>query len=179
MTELNVAALTDLRDRGMTLTAGHTTINPDATPTCGCPMDLIDWASVKESTDRPSNVHPTLARLVRRIADCADTTSDDRWRITLECGPLLVETAGWDAVRACLVVAWAGTTPGGLREALVRAVGANLTSAHLAGARLAVDCHHAPRRVDHDRRRADREGIMSDRKRDEWLKALFSREIIK
>ena len=97
-------------------------------------MDLIAWQTTGEITDMPSCVHPLLSRLVHRINDANHTTTEGRWRIVTDAGPLLVGTDKWEAARAAWVVANAGRTVGGLVDAL--RTGANLAEAYLARAHL-------------------------------------------
>jgi len=135
---LDLEKLAELRESGLVLTTGHHDLTDNEFAT-GCAMDLIGWQVTGDSTDMPECVHPTLARHVHRINDGDDSTSEDRWRIVMEAGPLLVGTAEWSSVKCCLVLARAGLTAGGLIDALRQVAnlnGANLNRANLNGANL-------------------------------------------
>ena len=130
MTALDLNRIAALKAEGFALGVGH----HDASEGEGCAMDLIAWQTTGEITDMPSCVHPLLSRLVHRINDANHTTTEGRWRIVTDAGPLLVGTDKWEAARAAWVVANAGRTVGGLVDAL--RTGANLAEAYLARAHL-------------------------------------------
>jgi hypothetical protein len=125
--------LTRLPD-GLRLTSGHHDLTTESE---ACAMDAIAWATTGEITDMPACVHPILARFVQRLND-RSMSEDYRWRLVREAGPLLVGTDVWPSAIAVLVVASAGTTVGGLVDALTRAdlAWAGLTGADLTGANL-------------------------------------------
>ena len=111
----NTTAIDFDKIEGITLINGHHNIEATGT---GCAMDAIAWAATGEITDRPSCVHPVLAKKVQALNDAERCTNADRWRLVRDGGPILVGSSEWEAKRACLVIADAGRTVDGFLSAL-------------------------------------------------------------
>ena len=130
MNAIDTAKFDELEAQGIHLITGAGNLDQKTL----CTMQAVNWAATGQTSDMPECVHPILSRFVQRLQD---STNDEafKWRLLRECGPLLVGTNEWSAVDAARVVALAGRTVAGFREAL-ETIGADLSGADLSGANL-------------------------------------------